>query len=233
MKIAIESLIHEMEGRLGGYVTLLVYRYANLCIKAQPMALLSAQIIDEEMGEMTIEQVAGVTIPDEFHMKIVPYDPRFDFPLCKAIKEEHPEFKQELVKPDNSDDEDERYIILTMPEVNKDRYDVLIDSVNVLYEGCKAKMDKTSGEYRLKLEKQLVTLSSDDERQKAKDMMEKSVNTHQGIIDTVKADKLKEIEDAYQRYLDEQTARKAKQDEIDATRLNRSSDRMKMGSYEE
>ena len=46
MKIAIESLIHEMEGRLGGYVTLLVYRYANLCIKAQPMALLSAQIID-------------------------------------------------------------------------------------------------------------------------------------------------------------------------------------------
>ena len=69
MKIAIESLIHEMEGRLSGYVTLLVYRYANLCIKAQPMALLSAQIIDEEMGEMTIEQVAGVTIPDEFHMK--------------------------------------------------------------------------------------------------------------------------------------------------------------------
>ena len=94
-------------------------------------------------------------------------------------------------------------------------------------------MDKTSGEYRLKLEKQLVTLSSDDERQKAKDMMEKSVNTHQGIIDTVKADKLKEIEDAYRRYLDEQTAKKAKQDEIDATRVNRSSDRMKMGSYEE
>ena len=63
--------------------------------------------------------------------------------------------------------------------------------------------------------------------------MEKSVNTHQGIIDTVKADKLKEIEDAYQRYLDEQKAKKAKQDEIDATRVNRSSDRMKMGSYEE
>jgi hypothetical protein len=103
----------------------------------------------------------------------------------------------------------------------------------MLYDGCKAKMDKTSGEYRLKLEKELVTLSSDDKRQKAKDMMEKSVNTHQGIIDTVKADKLKEIEDAYQRYLDEQKAKKAKQDEIDATRVNRSSNRMKMGSYEE
>lgn len=197
------------------------------------MALLSAVIKDEEMGEMKIEEVAAVSVPDDYHIKVLPFDPRFNFPLCKAIKEEHPEFDQELVKPDSSNDEDERHLILTMPEVNKDRYDVLIDSVNVLYDGCKAKMDKTSGEYRLKLEKQLVTLSSDDERQKAKDMMEKSVNTHQGIIDTVKADKLKEIEDAYQRYLDEQTARKAKQDEIDATRVNRSSDRMKMGSYEE
>ena len=148
MKIAIESLIHEMEGRLGGYVTLLVYRYANLCIKAQPMALLSAVIKDEEMGEMKIEEVAAVSVPDDYHIKVLPFDPRFNFPLCKAIKEEHPEFDQELVKPDSSNDEDERHLILTMPEVNKDRYDVLIDSVNVLYDGCKAKMDKTSGEYR-------------------------------------------------------------------------------------
>ena len=116
MKIAIETLIHEMESRLGGYVTLLVYRYANLCIKAQPMALLSAQIIDEEMGEMKIEEVAGVVILDEFHLELIPYDPRFNFPLCKAIKKEHPEFKQELVKPNNAGNEDERYLILTMPE---------------------------------------------------------------------------------------------------------------------
>jgi hypothetical protein len=63
MKIAIETLIHEMEGKLGGYVTLLMYRYANLCIKAQPLALLSAEIEDEELGTMKIEDVAGLTIP--------------------------------------------------------------------------------------------------------------------------------------------------------------------------
>ena len=57
MRIAIESTIHEMEGRLNGYLALLIYRYANLCVKAQPMALLSAEIIDEELGALTSNTV--------------------------------------------------------------------------------------------------------------------------------------------------------------------------------
>jgi ribosome recycling factor len=232
MKIAIETLIHEMESRLGGYVTLLVYRYANLCIKAQPMALLSAQIIDEEMGEMKIEEVAGVVILDEFHLELIPYDPRFNFPLCKAIKKEHPEFKQELVKPNNAGNEDERYLILTMPEVNKDRHDALIDSVNVLYDGCKAQIDKTSAAYRLKLEKKILTLSSDDERNEAKDALEKSINNHQGIIDKVKDDKVKEIDDAYQRYLDEQTAKRSEAAEKAAARGETAGKKYKMDNHE-
>lgn len=232
MKIAIESLIHEMEGRLGGYVTLLVYRYANLCIKSQPMSLLSAIVMDEEMGEMKIEEVAALSVPDEYHLKLIPFDPRFNFPLCKAIATEHPEFKQELVKPENADDEDERYLILTMPEVNKDRHDVLIDSVNVLYDGCKAQIDKTSAAYRLKLEKKILTLPSDDERNKAKDALEKSINNHQGIIDKVKDDKVKEIDDAYQHYLDEQTAKRSEAAEKAAARGETAGKKFKMDNHE-
>ena len=233
MKIAIETLIHEMEDRLGGYATLLVYRYANLCVKAQPMALLSAKIIDDEQGEMNIEHVAGVVMPDEYHLKLVPYDPRFNFPLCKAIAKEHPEFKQELVMPEDADDEKERYLILTMPEVNKDRRDVLIDSVNVLFDGCKAKMDKTCAEYRLKLEKKIVVLPTDDERNEAKDALESSIKNHQEIVDRVKTDKVKEIEDAYQRYLDEQTAQRNKADETAAARGEHAGRQMRVGATEE
>ena len=233
MKIAIETLIHEMESRLGGYATLLVYRYANLCVKAQPMALLSAKIIDDEQGEMNIEHVAGVVMPDEYHLKLVPYDPRFNFPLCKAIAKEHPEFKQELVMPEDADDEKERYLILTMPEVNKDRRDALIDSVNVLFDGCKAKMDKTCAEYRLKLEKKIVVLPTDDERNEAKDAFESSIKNHQEIVDRVKTDKVKEIEDAYQRYLDEQTAQRNKADETAAARGEHAGRQMRVGATEE
>ena len=221
-----------MESRLGGYVTLLVYRYANLCVKAQPLSLLSAQIIDEEMGEMKLEQVAGVMLLDEYHLKLVPFDPRFNFPLCKAIKLEHPEFKQDLVKPENGE-EDERILILTMPEVNKDRRDVLIDSVNVLFDGCKAKMDKTSAEYRLKLEKKIVTLPTDDERNEAKDALDSSIKNHQGIVDKVKEDKVKEIEEAYQRYLDEQASKRNQADETAAARGEHAGRQMRVGDSDE
>ena len=232
MRITIETLIHEMESRLGGYVTLLVYRYANLCVKAQPLSLLSAQIIDEEMGEMKLEQVAGVMLLDEYHLKLVPFDPRFNFPLCKAIKLEHPEFKQDLVKPENGE-EDERILILTMPEVNKDRRDVLIDSVNVLFDGCKAKMDKTSADYRLKLEKKILTLPTEDERTEAKDALDSSIKNHQGIVDKVKEDKVKEIEEAYQRYLDEQTSKRNQADETAAARGEHAGRQMRVGNSDE
>lgn len=221
-----------MESRLGGYVTLLVYRYANLCVKAQPLSLLSAQIIDDEMGEMKLEQVAGVMLLDDYHLKLVPFDPRFNFPLCKAIKLEHPEFKQDLVKPENGE-EDERILILTMPEVNKDRRDVLIDSVNVLFDGCKAKMDKTSAEYRLKLEKKIVTLPTDDERNEAKDALDSSIKNHQGIVDKVKEDKVKEIEEAYQRYLDEQASKRNQADETAAARGEHAGRQMRVGDSDE
>ena len=207
-----------MEGKLNGYVTLLTYRYANLCVKAQPLALLSAEIIDEELGVQTIEKVAGVSVPDEYHLKLIPFASRFNFPLCKAIKKEHPEFKQDLIKPEDASDEDERYLILTMPEVNKDRYDALIDSVDLLYDGCKTKMDKTIADYQGKLEKRIATLSSEDERNEAKTVFESKVKTYMDLIDTVKADKVKEIEEAYQRYLTEQTAQEAQAQEDKAAR---------------
>lgn len=217
MKLSIETLIHEMEGKLGGYVALLMYRYANLCVKAQPLALLSAIIEDEEHGAMRLEEVAGVTMPDEFHLKLIPYDKRFNYPLCKAIKKEHPEFKQDLVKPEDADDEDVRHLILTMPEVNDDRHDELTDAVGVLYDGCKAQVDKTVASYKVKLEPKIKPLPS-DERDEAQAAFDNSVKMHTDSIDKMKADKLEEIEEAYQHYLADQTAKQTAADEKAAAR---------------
>ena len=212
MKTAIATLIHEMEGKLGGYVTLLVYRYANLCVKAQPLALMPVVVEDEEEGPMNIEQVAGVRMPDEYHLEVIPYDPRFNFPLSKAIKLEHPEFKQDLVKPDNADSEDERHLILTMPEVNSDRHDELTDAVGVLYDGCKAQVDKTVASYKVKLEPKIVPLPQ-EQRDEAQAAYDECVKMHKDLIDKQKEEKLKEIDEAYQRYLDGQSAKKAAADE--------------------
>ena len=222
-----------MEGRLNGFIALLIYRYANLCVKAQPMALLSAEIIDEELGSMNIEKVAAVVVPDEYHIRLIPFSPRYNFSLCKAIKLEHPEFKQELVAPEDAGDEEQRHLILTMPEVNKDRRDALIQSVDTLYDGCKAKMDKTCADYRLKLEKSIVVLPTDDERNEAKDALEAKIKTYQDLVDTTKAEKVKEIEEAYQRYLNEQTAQRDKADETAAARGEHAGRQMRVGDTDE
>ena len=232
MKIEIETLIHEMEGKLGGYVTLLMYRYANLCIKAQPMALLSAEIEDEELGLMKIEEVAGLTIPDEFHMRLVPFDKRFIFPLCKAIKQEHPEFKQDLIKPDDVEDEEERVLILTMPVVNDDRHDELVDAVDVLYDGCKAQIDKTVASYKIKLEPKIVPLI-DDERDEAQAAFDNSVKLHTDGVEQLKTDKLAEIEEAYQHYLSDQTAKQAEVDEKAAARGENAGQAFKINQEDE
>ena len=222
-----------MEGRLNGFIALLIYRYANLCVKAQPMALLSAEIIDEELGSMNIEKVAAVVVPDEYHIRLIPFSPRYNFSLCKAIKLEHPEFKQELVAPEDAGDEEQRHLILTMPEVNKDRRDALIQSVDTLYDGCKAKIDKTCADYRLKLEKKIVALPSDDERNEAKDALEAKIKTYQDLVDTTKAEKVKEIEEAYQHYLNEQTAKRNKADETAAARGEHAGRQMRVGDSDE
>jgi ribosome recycling factor len=202
-------------------------------VKAQPLALLSAEIIDEEMGKLPIEKVAGVLMADEFHLKIVPFDPSYILPLCKAIKLEHPEFKQDLVVPDDSTDERERNLILTMPVVNKDRRDALLEAVDTLYDGCKAKMDKTCADYRLKLEKKIVVLPTDDERNEAKDALEAKIKTYQDMADLNKTEKVKEIEEAYQRYLDEQTSKRNKADEAAAARGEHAGRQMRVGATEE
>lgn len=231
MKIAIETLIHEMESKLGGYVTLLVYRYANLCVKAQPLALMSVVVDDDDEGPMKIEQVAGVKMPDEYHLELVPYDPRFNFPLSKAVKLEHPEFQQELVKPEDADDEAERRLILTMPEVNSDRHDELTEAVGVLYDGCKAQMDKTVASYKVKLEPKIAPLPQ-DEHDAARAAFDKSVKMHQDLIDTQKTEKLKEIDEAYQSYLDGLSAKKAEADEKAAAHGEAAGMQFRMDNHE-
>ena len=237
MKRTIENLINEMEGKLGGYAGLLNYRYMNLCVKAEPVALISVQLEDEEGEPCNLEKLADAFLADQYTYEVIPKHPRHIFSICKGFKEVHPEFEQEVITPDDrnrlhSDQDDEKHIRLKVPEVNKDRHDFLMDAVKALYDQCLVQVDKVNAEYPVKLAPKLVGLS-EEEIEEANKKMEDSQKTHKDICEKYLTNKQKEIEDAYQHYLDEQTAKKAQEDEIEATRVNRSSNSMKMGSYEE
>ena len=115
------------------------YRLMNLCVKSEPVSLLPVTVvIDGE--QMKLEECAKISKDDDYTFKIIP-DFSSDIPaLAQAIFRAHPEFKQEMQTMDvdyvdeDGDEQVEKmnYILLTMPDVDDERYDVLKDGGNGL-----------------------------------------------------------------------------------------------------
>lgn len=222
MRKAIEILIGEMESKLGGYAALLNYRFMNLCVKAEPVALLSISVKDREGDDRNLEEVAFAMLADKYTFEIIPKDPNLLFAISKGLKIDHPEFQQDIITP--ADDkrifqnvENEEHILCRVPEVNQDRHDFLMDAVQTLYDQCKVEVDKTNAAYTTRLASKIAGMSK-EEIEEAKDSMEASQQKFVKICDDYLAAKQKEIEEAYQHYLAEQTEKQAAADEKAAAR---------------
>lgn len=138
---------NKLADKLANYVAAMNYRFMDLCVKAEPVALLGVTpTID---GEVTkLEDCAKVAKSDEYTFMVIPNFDEDMVAIQRAVFRVHPEFKMELesIKVESLDDDgkpDEmsvRYMKLRMPEVDDDRHDVLQDGVKLLYEECKAQM---------------------------------------------------------------------------------------------
>ena len=221
MRRSIENLIDEMKTKMSGYVVLLQYRYMNLCVKAEAAALLSITVIDEEGEEKDLEAVASAALGNEYQFEIYPNDKKMTYAISRGIKEAHPEFKIDIRTEDGGnaaeDDDQEKVIVCTMPEVNKDRHDTLMDGVSTLYDQCKAKLDANHAIYKTRLTAKLVG-SLEEDIKEAENKLEEVYGKHGEIAQQCKENKEKEIEEAYQRYLNDQTAKQTAADEKAAAR---------------
>lgn len=213
MRKSIKIFLGEVDTKLTGYASLLNYRYMNLCIAAEPMALLSITITDIEGNEYHIEDMASTMLPDEFSFEIVPHDITMLPYIQEGITKAHPEFKQKVIKPkdedhffmpDTSDYEKERHIVCTMPEVDDNRYDLLKDAVKTLYEECKVDVDKIKTKYTQLLAERTKDLPA-DEADEAKNEMKKMVDQYTEIIKSYHDKKKKEVEDSHQKWQLSQT----------------------------
>ena len=186
------------------------YRLMNLCVKAEPVSLLSIEANIE--GEFQkLEDCAQIGKEDDYSFQIVPnYDD--DLPtLAQAVFREHPEFKQEFKKlqVDISEDEskpdvhDVYYLQVTMPEVDDERYDLLKNGVKAYYEENKAQMEAVSAKYDAKLAT-LLDGESDEDVKKVREARDKQTKSSYEQRDKIYNDKLKEIEDAHQKWLNNQ-----------------------------
>ena len=208
MRRSIKLIIGEMDAKLTGHAALLNYRYMNLCVKAEPAALLSFTITDIEGNTFNIEEVADCIQRDEFSFAFVPKEMEMLPFIQKGIAETHPEFKQEVIKPqddehffypDTSEYDQERHIICTMPEVDKNRYDLLKQSVKALYDERMVEMEKVKAEYTKTLSERMADLPK-DEADEAKDKMEALCKQYSDLCKQYRDNKEQEIEEAYKQW---------------------------------
>lgn len=214
MNRAILMEFQKMDKRMGAYVALLKLRYANLCVKADAVALLGVEVAIDGQNN-NIEDVAKVKMEGDYQMHIYPEDEELLPNIAKGILAVHPEFKQEILDPeeDDVDESSNPYLIqhtlmLTMPDVDDERYDLLTNGIKGLRDQCQAKLDALYPEYWNRVS------SAVEQEEPAK--KEKSVKTFEDrrklYNDQVKEmyeTKLKEIEEGHQRWLASQQEKEA------------------------
>ena len=111
---------------------------------------------------------------------------------------------------------DVRYILLTMPEVDDDRYDVLKDGVKACYEECKARMEVLNRKADAKFA-ELTIGDTDEDVEKLKAAREKLNDQWYGHRDKLYNEKLQEIEEAHNKWLAERDEKERKRMEDEAT----------------
>ena len=192
------------------------YRLMNLCVKSEPVALLPILVNIE--GELQkLEECAQISKDDDYTFKVFA-NYSSDIPaLAQGIFKTHPEFKQEVFDEEvdyiNEDGEERTdkvpYILLTMPEVNDERYDVLKDGVKVVYDDTKVKMENVIANADAKMA-ELMTGESEADIEKVKKARDKQVKTWTEQRDKVYNKKLQEIEEAHSKWLLEQSDQRLK-----------------------
>ena len=192
------------------------YRLMNLCVKSEPVALLPILVNIE--GELQkLEECAQISKDDDYTFKVFA-NYSSDIPaLAQGIFKTHPEFKQEVFDEEvdyiNEDGEERTdkvpYILLTMPEVNDERYDVLKDGVKVVYDDTKVKMENVIANADAKMA-ELMTGESEADIEKLKKARDKQVKTWTEQRDKVYNKKLQEIEEAHSKWLLEQSDQRLK-----------------------
>ena len=208
MRRSIKIILGELDGKLTGHAALLNYRYMNLCVKAEPAALLSFTVADIEGNTFKIEEVADTLMPDDFTFEFVPKEMEMLPFIQEGIAEAHPEFKQKVIKPEADDRyfypdtpeyDLERHIICTMPEVDKNRYDLLKESVKALYDERMVEMEKVKAEYTKTIADKTAGLPK-EEVDEAKDKMEELCKQYSDLSKQYRDTKEEEIEEAYKQW---------------------------------
>lgn len=209
MKRTIIHEYNELEEKLSGSVAAMNFRFMNLCVKAEEASLIPIRVNVEGMSH-NLENVALIGKKDDYSFMIVPNSEDDLKAVALGIGMVHPDFKQkeDILNVDAYDGngnpvtQDVPYIMVTMPEVDDERYDLLKQGVDAFYEECKIQMEKALAQSTARISLEGIGEPPEDIK-KMTEAIDKLKADKEMLRDKLKAEKLKEIEDAHEKWLDE------------------------------
>lgn len=210
MKRSVLHDYNQLEEKLTGYVAMLNFKFMNLCVKAEEASLLSVTVNVDGAGKK-LEEVAVTAKKDEYRFIIVPHIDEDMEAVGRGILMSHPDFKQDVESlhidahdaEGNSIGRDVPYILLTMPEVDDERYDFLKQAVDTFYQQSKTLMDKSVSEAKGLIAMHIIG-EPEEEIDGINKAVEKLNNEKSEQREKLRAEKLQEIEEAHHKWLAEQ-----------------------------
>ena len=195
--------------KLKGYNMLFNYRMSNLCVKAEPTALMPVTVFVAGT-EYNLEEVANILKPDDFSFDVYPKNQNNLQDIISGIFDVHPEFKMELKtdKAENEGGADTHHVFYTMPPVDKDRRKLLNETTKTFHKECMVNLDVTYADLQARLVEPYTQMSPQDVDE-ARKGFKKVYDDARDECDKMLQLKLNEIEEGYQRYLTEYNDRYA------------------------
>ena len=207
MKKAVYREFDQYGEELSGHCARFAYRLMNFCVKAEEVALLPVEaLIDGDLVKLDDCSIVGKK--DDYTFMIIPNFAEDMEAIAQGVMMEHPEFKQSMEEMtlDTVDEEGQsikkniHYLLLKMPEVDDDRYKVLKDGVELVYNDCKAAMELASTKGEANIAPLLVGETEEDieKLKKVRDKVNTEWTDHR---EKLYQDKLQEIEDAHNMWM--------------------------------
>lgn len=231
MRSAVYSLLREAQQKMSGYAVYMNYQFIHFSVLAEPAALLAVEV-EVDSVPMNLEEVADVAIPEDTQFALIPKDQSYLFPICKAVGKVHPDYKIEQKSLNGNSEEstdggpageeqdsggEDKYVLCTMPAVNKERRDAGMDYVKTVYDETISKLDMTQTAYTAKIGKLLLNAKA-DEIDEAKEELKSLHDKHVEICKGYREEKEQQLDKAYQEYLQKESEQQSAEQEKQAAR---------------
>lgn len=203
----INRLARQFESRISQSLNSMQLHFFDLCVDADPIALMGVKVPDEGL-DRNIEEVANVAKMDDrtFAFWALEEENSLDG-VAEGIGKAHPEFIIENKGCRKSEESDEIVPILvaTVPYVNKERRDVLVKAVGTYRDAFNTYVDVEANLTKVKMAPHLLE-ATDKDREAVEKLFKDKAKEYKDMAEKAASDKIKKIEEAYQKWLEEKAA---------------------------